>query len=180
MKRSDSRERERRRVRPPCYQLWVNMRRWCGYGGAKPEIRNRYYEGVAVCGEWAASYPAFEAWCMANGWRKGLHLARRDKDGDYCPENCVFVTQEVANGMRRCVRRLEDGRSVRDIIGMEGLSHDRERHDRIAKRIFEENWDVESAVAVPKMTFRECRFSGHPCEAKAVKRFGNRQEEKEK
>ena len=135
-----------RRVRPPCYQAWINIRRWCGVSGNNP---NHYYSGVTVCEEWASDYRAFEEWCISHGWRKGLFIVRIDKDKDYCPENCILVPIEVANGLRRCVRRMADGRSARDIIGRDNLCRDRQYHNRVARRIFEGRWDVDSAISAP-------------------------------
>lgn len=122
------------------------MRRWCGVNGRKP---NKYYLGVTVCSEWINDYPKFESWCLANGWSKGLFVIRKDKAADFSPSNCLIVTLEVANGYRRCVRRIDDGRSVRDIIGRTNLGRDAAYHNRVASRIFESRWDVESAICKP-------------------------------
>ena len=92
------------------------MRRFCGLvRGATPR-QLKLYEGIHVCQEWL-SYKSFEAWAYANGWSKGMCLTRRDKSKDFDPGNCFWCSQAVANGFRRCVRRLPDGRSTRDIIG---------------------------------------------------------------
>ena len=96
------------RRRDPLYYVWYNMFRYCR--------SNKYYEGVGVCDKWR-SRAAFEAWAMSHGWKRGLMLVRRDKSADFSPENCMLAPIAEANGLRRCVRRLPDGRSARDICG---------------------------------------------------------------
>ncbi len=127
------------RNRNPLYYVWYNMFRYCR--------DNKYYAGVSVCAGWKAR-TAFEAWATAHGWRRGLMLARRDKSADFSPENCVLVPIAEANGLRRCVRRLPDGRSARDIVGPEV---DRDRCKRTARRIFAARWDIESARIAPPL-----------------------------
>lgn len=53
--------------------------------------------GIKVCDEWRKFIPFYE-WCIKNGLADGLHLDRIDNDGNYCPQNCRFVTpKENAN-----------------------------------------------------------------------------------
>jgi len=135
--------------RPPLYHSWIAMRRYCGFvGGATPYQRS-LYEGVTVCPAWL-DYREFEAWSMAHGWRKGLHLTRLDKKGDFCPDNCVWLDAARANGKRSCIRRLPDGRSARDIIGDGRLGLDHGRQRQVAFRLFNGGWDVEHALSHEK------------------------------
>lgn len=133
------------RKKNPLYILWINIRRWCGITGSAELTHRKYYSGVKVCDDWL-DFNKFERWCICAGYERGLNLIRKDKNGDYCPENCLFVKHSVANGMRRCVRRMRDGRSVRDIIGRDNLGHDRLYANRVAKRIFEGKMSVAAAV----------------------------------
>jgi hypothetical protein len=54
--------------------------------------------GIKVCDEWQEFQP-FHDWAIANGWSKGLHLSRYDKEKDYTPENCYFASQVVTQGV---------------------------------------------------------------------------------
>lgn len=127
------------RKRDPLYFVWYNMFRNCR--------SNKYYQGVSVCDEWR-SRAAFEAWAAAHDWRSGLMLARRDKTADFSPENCVLMPIAEANGLRRCVRRLPDGRSARDICGR---AASRRAVQRTAFRLFAGGWDVVSAREAPPL-----------------------------
>ena len=129
----------------PLYGLWINIRRFCGLVRGAENAHRKYYANVTVCTDWL-DFTKFEQWCICAGYKRGLNLVRKDKDGDYCPENCVFVTRAVANGMRRCVRRMRDGRSARDVIGRNHIGHDSQYANRVAKRIFESGMSVEKAV----------------------------------
>lgn len=62
-------------------------KRYCLYGA----------RGIKVCKEWLDSKTAFFDWALSNGYKKGLSLDRIDNNGDYCPENCRFVTQKEQN-----------------------------------------------------------------------------------
>jgi hypothetical protein len=55
----------------------------------------KYYgeRGIKVCNEWMKPN-MFVEWCLENGWRRGVEIDRIDNDGDYCPENCRFVTHK--------------------------------------------------------------------------------------
>lgn len=74
------------------YGIWVGMRKRC---------RNNYKywggRGIKVCADWDTSYEAFRDWAKVNGYEDDLSIDRRDNDGNYCPENCRFVTDAIQN-----------------------------------------------------------------------------------
>lgn len=86
------------------YITWRNMRdrchnkknkRYSSYGG----------RGIRVCEEWNSSFSKFKEWALSNGYTDELTIDRIDVDGNYCPENCRFVTRAENNRNRRCVKK---------------------------------------------------------------------------
>ena len=138
------------KAKPPLYGSWSAMLRACGIRPGATPCQRALYRGVAVCGEWR-DYKAFEAWALESGWRKGLHLTRRDKRGDFEPGNCFWATPGEANGWRSVVRRMADGWSARDLIGTRDLGRDRARQQRVARRIFVDGWEAARAASAPAM-----------------------------
>lgn len=81
----------KRNERHRLYNVWLGIKNRCQnpnstsfawYGG----------KGVKLCPEWQ-DYRVFRAWALENGWAPGLTFDREDSSGDYCPNNCRFITQ---------------------------------------------------------------------------------------
>jgi len=57
--------------------------------------------GIEVCPEWYDK-ELFLDFCLNTGWKPGLELDRINNDGNYCPENCRFVTRTENNRNSSC------------------------------------------------------------------------------
>lgn len=79
-------------LRTRLYRIWEGM---IGRCNNRSMDAFKYYggRGIKVCSEWLNNYPAFKAWALANGYRDDLTIDRIDSDGDYCPENCRWITK---------------------------------------------------------------------------------------
>jgi len=75
----------------PLYVVWANMKQRC-YNKNNTQYKDYGGRGIAVCEEWMSA-KAFIDWALPL-WKKGLELDRTDNDGNYCPENCRFVTSK--------------------------------------------------------------------------------------
>lgn len=84
----------------PLYNLWQHMKRRC-YKPSNKSYKDYGGRGIAVCAEWYDNFQAFYSWAITNGYQKGLQIDRKDNDGNYCPDNCRFVTQKVNANNRR-------------------------------------------------------------------------------
>ena len=125
----------------PCYGIWMNIKKRCGVikGANESEQRNYLPKHLKMDETWRRSFAAFESWCMANGWEKGMWVGRLDVDGDYVPENCVACTpkeQVPRRDARKAVlRQWREGTTT----GMVGRKHSEE-----SKRLMS-----EKAKAIP-------------------------------
>lgn len=74
------------------YRVYSAMRDRC----EKPSCSeyHRYGgRGITVCDEWKNDRNSFFEWALNNGYKEGLQIDREDNDGNYCPENCRWVTR---------------------------------------------------------------------------------------
>ena len=139
-----SRHRTHGRTNTPEYSVWRSVvarctkptdRRFKNYGG----------RGITVCDRWLK----FENFLADMGQRPapGLSVERKNNDGPYSPENCVWATaaEQVAN--RRNTHRLTLNGVTKTLaewareIGLPWRT--------LHGRIFDYHWTVERALTTP-------------------------------
>ena len=134
------------------YRIYLQMKNRCLRKTHK--YYYRYGErGIKICPEWLGEhgYENFKEWSYANGYkpngdRKTMTLDRIDNDGDYCPDNCRWVTFKVQANNKSCNHRITIGNETHtisewaDIVGIDQRS--------ISSRIYN-GWSEEDAVMRP-------------------------------
>lgn len=73
------------------YKIWSGMKSRCYNHN---HISYKYYggKGIIICDDWM-DIEKLSNWAMNNGYIVGLTIDRINSDGDYCPENCEWVTR---------------------------------------------------------------------------------------
>jgi hypothetical protein len=83
----------------PLYQVWKSMIYRC----ENPNDMNYFRygaRGIKVCNEWKDIHIFIKD--METTYKQGLQLDRKNNDGNYCKENCRWVSRKVnANNTRR-------------------------------------------------------------------------------
>lgn len=109
--------------RTPLYRVRTRMLQSCENPN-RPDYKNYGGKGVKVCEEWH-DFVKFKEWAEANGYKKGLHLHRIDENGDYCPENCVWMdknSHERLHGEKHAykIQMLDDDGNVLETFNRQG------------------------------------------------------------
>lgn len=111
-----------------------------GPKAARGELRNRWQKmikrcevptddhyrhygarGVTVCAAWH-DFDVFSAWAFGAGWVPGARIIRRDKSGQFAPDNCAV---EMAAVPGPAVRRVDLASSLANaspVVSVRGVS----------------------------------------------------------
>lgn len=71
--------------------VWWSMKQRC-YDKNHKSYDRYGGRGITICNEWIESFPVFVLWANSTGYSKGLQIDRIENDGNYCPENCQWLT----------------------------------------------------------------------------------------
>lgn len=82
------------------YAVWIAMKDRCNNSNNK-QFDDYGGRGIRVCKEWIDDFSAFQKWALANGYKGGLTIDRKDNDKGYAPDNCQWVTSKEQNNNRR-------------------------------------------------------------------------------
>lgn len=105
--------------------------------------------GISVCREWEDSWESFRDWALSNGYKDGLQIDRVDNNGNYCPENCRFVTRSVNCNNKRTNHLITwkgETHTMKEWSDITGIAYTRIRYRA------EHNWD-------PEQIFENRRFN---------------------
>lgn len=146
------------------YGIYSGMKKRCFN---KKDLRYKDYggRGITMCDEWTNSVDGFDRfveWAFSHGYDDNLTIERIDVNGDYCPENCKWITlQEQTLNTRNTVWVDYKGEHIQLYKLCERLGL---KYDAIHGRIQDRGWDVERAIETPidrGISFSEkCRQHG--------------------
>ncbi len=76
------------------------------YNPESREYENYGGRGIKICDEWKEDFDKFAEWALSHGYDKDAErgkctIDRIDTDGDYTPDNCRWVSNDVQQNNRR-------------------------------------------------------------------------------
>lgn len=108
------------------YRIWSNMKDRCNNPDCK--VYSDYGgRGIKVCKEWIDDFSAFQKWALANGYKEGLTIDRKDNDKGYSPDNCRWTDRKIqGNNKRNCRYITYKGqrKTVAEWSDIRGIPHD--------------------------------------------------------
>lgn len=115
----------------------------------KNNINYKFYggKGVSVCKDWRENPLSFYDWSLENGYEENLTLDRKDVNGNYCPENCRWVTMKTQNRNKSNNILIEyngEKKTLSEWCEILKLPRQTIRH-----RIYNMNMDIEEAFTIP-------------------------------
>lgn len=129
-------------------RIYHNMKTRC-YNSNYDKYQYYGGKGITVCDEWLQSYDAFEKWAFNNGYDDILTLDRIDPDGNYCPDNCRWVTRKEQANNRTSNRLLTyngQTKTVQEWSEKTGICH------RTLCGRLNAGWSVKDALVTPVNT----------------------------
>lgn len=134
------------------YNVWKDLKKRC-YNPNCKSYKNYGAKGIKVCKEWKDNFTAFHDWAFDNGYDKNASygqctIDRIDTNGDYCPENCRWVSlKEQANNRNNNFLITYNGETdtMSNWATKVGISY-----NCIFKRINELHWSTEKAFTTPQ------------------------------
>lgn len=133
------------------WQVWSHMKARC-YNPKNSSYKNYGGRGVKVCKEWKDNFQAFYKWSYANGYdenakRGECTLDRIDVNGNYCPENCRWVSQDIQSRNKRQNIKIEyngETKVLKDWALELGINY-----GTLYSRVHNPNWDIERCFTEP-------------------------------
>lgn len=139
------------------FGVWFDMNRRC-FDQKRKDYIHYGGRGITVCDQWKKTpdFSGFEQFLidMEHSYEEGLELERKDVNGNYCPENCTWVTrrEQVINR-----RYFEGSKFNTNFIEFNGerlcISVWAERYGlsstMLSDRISKLGWGLEKALTTP-------------------------------
>lgn len=93
------------------YKILTGIKQRC-YNSNNPEYYNYGGRGITVCDEWTNpenGFINFYNWAITHGYRDDLTIDRIDVNGNYCPENCTWITNQEQQWNKQDTIKTIDG-----------------------------------------------------------------------
>lgn len=134
------------------YSVWSGMKNRC-LNKKQSSYKNYGGRGIKFCDEWL-DFMNFYNWAINNGYKEDLQLDRIDNDGDYCPENCRWVSQRFQINNRRVSVNIVAFGETKNASDWALDSRCQCSYSALTYRV-KNGWNVEKAILTPSHGFNQ-------------------------
>lgn len=125
----------------PLYSHWVNMKTRC-LNKNNVKYKNYGGRGITICEEWF-DFKKFYDWAMSNGYKQGLSIERINVNGNYCPENCTWITM-IEQASNKTTNTYIEYNGIRDTVS--GWTRRMGYGKETIRERLKKGWTVERAI----------------------------------
>lgn len=129
-------------------KVFVHMKERC-YNPNDKRYEDWGGRGIQICDEWLSDPETFVRWSIENGYDEGLTIDRVDNNGNYCPENCRWVTKAENNQNRRSSRYYTYNGKTQNL--QKWCDEYNASRSMVNKRL-QLGWEFDKALLAPKKT----------------------------
>ena len=84
------------------YSVWSSIKDRCYRENCKG-YADYGARGIRMRESWKDDFQKFHDWAIESGYREGLTIERKNVDGNYCPENCIWIPKcDQSKNRRNC------------------------------------------------------------------------------
>lgn len=125
------------------FNIWASMRKRCTNPNEKA-YKHYGARGIKISSEWS-NFDAFRDWSLNHGYDDSLTIDRINVNGDYCPSNCRWISNEEQSRNRTNNRRITINGETRLMVDWlkESPVSATTVYDRLRK-----GWTVEDALFI--------------------------------
>lgn len=132
------------------YRIWRGMLTRC-YNTHRNDFTYYGGKGITVCDDWKNSFPLFYEWAIKNGYSETVTLDRKDVNGNYCPENCRWLSRKKQSENRsnnRLITAFGETHTISQWSEITGL-----KFTTIKGRIDRLGWETEKALSTKSRNY---------------------------
>jgi len=126
------------------YAIYSSMKARC-LNKKHKQYKHYGKRGISICSEWLDSFDTFCDWAKSNGYKEGLSIERKNVNGNYCPENCIFIPWNEQQKNRRNVTFVEYENKK---INVNELSKKVGLPEGIILKRLQRGWHLEDAIKI--------------------------------
>ena len=129
---------------PYLYDVYRQMIYRC-YIQSNKDYKNYGARGISVCDTWLNNISSFMQWAISAGYKRGLTIERVNVNGNYEPNNCTWIANELQAKNTRKVNLViidECHMTLSDVAKYKGIS------ERTIKTRLRLNWSLNDAINI--------------------------------